>query len=171
MNDSMDEPPTHAGKLICNRCGKVIQADGFHPTVCHDCGGAYKHPTEDDLACDRCGGDDASRVFGPTDHKRLCDSCVHAVNVEQSLPDYLEGAPWNVDDGIWILTMSGRCSCGNREWRVAPEWKVPAEEGGGYMTSQCLQCLGTMEWDEHWERLDRIVDEYSDLRPENNNER
>lgn len=158
--------PTHANKRICDCCGKVIIVDGFTPERCTDCGGIFVHPTDGDLACDRCGGDDASRVFGPTEHNRLCDLCVTAVNVEAALPEYLEGAPWVVRNGILILTLTGRCSCGNHEYRVAPDWKVPAENGGGYMTSQCTQCLGTMEYDEQWERLDRVVDKYADLKPE-----
>lgn len=160
----VERPPTHPNKRMCGRCGKVISTDGFAPERCHDCGGYYIRPTDEDLACDRCGGDDAGRVFGPTDHNRLCDDCVTAENVELSLPDYMDGVAWDVDAGIWVLTLSGLCSCGHSEWRVAPGWKVPAEHGGGYMTSECAGCLGTMEFSEQWERLDRVVGDYSDLR-------
>lgn len=158
-----DHAIEYATKRMCDRCGKVVTVDGFTPERCTDCGGSFVRPTAEDLACDRCGRDDASRVFGPTDHNRLCDRCVTAVNVEAALPEYLDGAPWTVDNGIHILTLTGRCSCGNHDYRVVPEWKVPAEQGGGYMTSQCPQCLGTMEYSEQWERLDRVVNEYADL--------
>lgn len=87
-------------------------------------------------------------------------------NPETCLPEYLEGASTKADDfGLWVLCVSGRCSCGNHDWGVAPDWKVPAEWGGGYMTSSCMECLGTMEYSDEWERVDRVVPEYSDLNP------
>lgn len=162
----MNEPDAHPGKLICDRCGKVIEAHGFHPSTCHDCGGAFVHPTAEMLACDRCGSEDAQRVFGPTEHDRLCDDCVDYVNAKAALPEYISDPPLKVDGGIWLLTVSGQCRCGEFDWGLAPDWKVPAEQGGGYMTSQCSGCLGTMEYDEQWERLHNLVSEYSELRPE-----
>jgi hypothetical protein len=67
--------------------------------------------------------------------------------------------------GLFVLTLSGRCSCGATDWGIAPDWKVPAERGGGYMTSTCPECLGTMEHSEQWERVDRLVSDYSELKP------
>jgi len=33
------------------------------------------------------------------------------------------------------------------------------------MTTDCPECLGTIEYSEKWERVDRFVSDYSDLRP------
>jgi len=84
----------------------------------------------------------------------------------EHLPPKFEGTATKADGfGLWVLTVSGRCSCGATDWGIAPDWKVPAENGGGYMTSTCYECLGTMEFSEQWERVDRFVSEYSDLKP------
>lgn len=83
----------------------------------------------------------------------------------EEIPDYLGEPAAKIDGGIWVLTVSARCKCGYSDYGVAPSWKVPAEDGGGYLTSQCPGCLGTLEFEEKWERLDRLVTNYSDLKP------
>lgn len=78
------------------------------------------------------------------------------------LPDWLENRSTRSDPlGLWVLCVSGRCTCGATDWGVAPEWMVP----GTHMTSNCPECLGTMEYSEEWERVDRLVSEYSELNP------
>jgi len=82
------------------------------------------------------------------------------------VPPIFEGTEVKPDyDGLYVLTLSGRCSCGATDYGLAPEWKVAAEHGGGYMTSNCPECLGTMEYSEQWERVDRLVSDYSELKP------
>jgi len=81
------------------------------------------------------------------------------------VPPMFQGTATKSDfDGLYVLTLSGRCSCGATDYGLAPDWKVPAERGGGYMTSNCPECLGTMEHSEQWERVDRFVSEYSELK-------
>lgn len=78
------------------------------------------------------------------------------------LPEWLEGRSTRSDPGgLWVLCVSGSCSCGNTDWRVAPRWMVP----GTFMTDTCYQCMGTMEYSEEWVRADRVVSEYSELNP------
>jgi predicted ATP-dependent serine protease len=55
-------------KWMCTGCGKVISSQPFGR--CTDCGGNWKTPTEEDLACDECGDPDAHGIFGSTE--RLC---------------------------------------------------------------------------------------------------
>jgi hypothetical protein len=82
------------------------------------------------------------------------------------VPPMFQGTAVKSDfDGLYVLTLSGRCSCGASDYGLAPDWKVPAQGGGGYMTSNCPECLGTMEFSETWERVDRFVSDYSDLKP------
>ncbi|ELZ41875.1 hypothetical protein C472_00489 [Halorubrum tebenquichense DSM 14210] len=82
------------------------------------------------------------------------------------VPPKFQGTAVKADSfGLWVLTVSGQCSCGATDWGIAPDWKVPAEHGGGYMTTTCPECLGTMEFSEQWERADRLVSEYSELKP------
>ena len=70
-------------KLMCEKCGKVVSAGRYNgPVQCSDCGGMFHIATAGDMACDRCGDEDASRVFGPTPNRRLCDSCIETVNDE-----------------------------------------------------------------------------------------
>jgi hypothetical protein len=70
--------------VVCNGCGKHVT--GSRPAgACQDCGGHFVEATEDRLACDRCGDQDASRVFGPTEHSRLCDDCVDHENRDHPL--------------------------------------------------------------------------------------
>jgi len=104
-----------------------------------------------EMASDRCSG-------GQVEHS--------SEDVQAALPDWM-GCPATKADqyGLYVLTLTGRCSCGNWRYIVAPDWKVPAEDGGGYMTDQCHQCLGTMEFEERWERVDRLVSSYAALRP------
>ncbi len=76
------------------------------------------------------------------------------------LPDRFDSAPTRSDPvGLWVLTVRGQCRCGNREWRLARS-RVPQ-----HSTQDCLDCLGTMQLSKHWARVDRIVDEYVDLKP------
>ena len=83
-------------------------------------------------------------------------------NPDTYLPEWLEGRATKSNPlGLWVLCVSGRCSCGNMDWGVAPEWMVP----GTFMTDTCHQCLGTMEYSEEWERVDRLVSDYSELNP------
>ena len=78
------------------------------------------------------------------------------------LPDWLASRSTRSDPGgLWVLCVSGRCTCGATDWGVAPEWMVP----GTHMTSNCVECLGTMEYTEEWERADRLVSDYSELKP------
>lgn len=82
------------------------------------------------------------------------------------VPPKFQGTATRSDEyGLFVLTVSGRCSCGATDYGLAPDWKVPAENGGGYMTSNCPKCLGTMEYSEQWERVDRFVSDYSELKP------
>lgn len=74
----MNEQPYRG--FVCHGCGKHITGHNYSPKKCHDCGGRFIDATPDRLACDRCGAADAGSVLGPTDHKRLCDSCIEAVN-------------------------------------------------------------------------------------------
>jgi len=87
---------------ICTGCKKVISSQPFGP--CHDCGGHYRPAIDDDLACDRCEDEDASRVFN-SDHNRLCDDCIDYENREnpecpdcgrRMLPDDLQ--KWDCPD-------------------------------------------------------------------------
>jgi len=79
------------------------------------------------------------------------------------LPDWLAERSTRADPlGLWVLCVSGRCTCGNTDWRLAPRWMVP----GTHMTDTCYTCMGTMEYTEEWERVDRLVDDYRDLHPE-----
>lgn len=87
--------------------------------------------------------------------------------VDVPLPEWMEGTATKATGrGVFVLVVSGRCSCGNSKYHIAPDWKVPAEWGGGYMTDQCLECLGTIEYSGEWLRVDRAVDDHSELRPE-----
>lgn len=87
-------------------------------------------------------------------------------NPDSYVPEYIQGTSTMADQhGLHILWLSGRCSCGYGDSGLAPNWKVPAEWGGGYMTTQCPECLGTVEYSEEWRRIDRFVPEYSDLKP------
>lgn len=87
-------------------------------------------------------------------------------NPDTYLPDWMGDPATKADRcGVWVLCLSGRCSCGNWRYIVAPDWKVPAENGGGYMTDECYECFGTMEFSEEWERVDRLVSDYSELNP------
>ena len=82
------------------------------------------------------------------------------------VPAMFQGTAVKSDfDGLYVLTLCGRCSCGASDYGLAPDWKVPAKGGGGCMTSSCPECLGTMEFSETWERVDRFVSDYSDLKP------
>jgi len=84
-------------------------------------------------------------------------------NPETDIPEWLDKRATRADPaGLWVLCVSGRCTCGESDWRIAPDWMVP----GTHMTSQCPACLGTMEYSEEWERVDRLVTEYSELRPD-----
>lgn len=87
-------------------------------------------------------------------------------NPDVYLPDYLESSSTKADRlGLWVLCVSGSCSCGYTDWGIAPSWKVPGEWGGGFLMSQCPDCLGTVEYSDEWERVDRAARRYSDLRP------
>lgn len=55
-------------RFMCGGCGKVISSQPFGP--CTDCGGHWKTPTQDDLACNVCGDPDSHGIFGSTE--RLC---------------------------------------------------------------------------------------------------
>jgi len=47
---------------------------------CSDCGGPWFEASPDRLACDRCGHEDASRVFN-SEHNRLCRDCIAEENI------------------------------------------------------------------------------------------
>lgn len=84
-------------------------------------------------------------------------------NPDTRLPEWIDRRSTVADAfGLYVLTVSGRCSCGASDWRLAPDWMVP----GTHMTATCDGCLGTMEYSEAWERVDRVVDEYADLKPD-----
>ena len=83
-------------------------------------------------------------------------------NPDTELPEWLDRRSTRADPfGLWVLCVSGRCSCGATDWRLAPDWMVP----GTHLTDTCDGCLGTMEYSEQWERVDRVVSEYSALNP------
>jgi len=64
---------------VCDGCGKHVT--GSMPVdQCSDCGGRWFEATPDRLACDRCGNEDASRVFN-SDHNRLCKDCIAEENI------------------------------------------------------------------------------------------
>ena len=65
---------------VCDGCGKHV-AGAIPRDQCVDCGGRWFVATEDQLACDRCGHEDASSVLN-SDHNRLCDDCVDYENRE-----------------------------------------------------------------------------------------
>lgn len=88
-------------------------------------------------------------------------------NPDTWLPDAIGDPPTlGTPHGLQVLYLTGRCACGHRRSGVAPDHKVPAKWGGGYMTSDCSRCLGTIEYGEEWTRIDRVVSDYSVLRPE-----
>jgi predicted amidophosphoribosyltransferase len=63
---------------VCDGCGKHIT--GSIPVdQCVDCGGQWTEATPERLACDRCGAEDASSVFG-SEHNRLCEDCIRREN-------------------------------------------------------------------------------------------
>lgn len=81
---------------------------------------------------------------------------------DSNLPEWLDKRSTRADrHGLWVLCVSGRCTCGNSDWRLAPDWMVP----GTHMTDTCYACMGTMEYTEEWSRVDRLVDDYSELDP------
>lgn len=87
-------------------------------------------------------------------------------NPDVYLPEWLDGvATKATPHGLFVLAVSGRCNCGNRRYYIAPDWKVPAEWGGGYMTGSCSGCLGTMELSDEWLPVEQAVDSYADLQP------
>lgn len=55
-----------------------------------------------------------------------------------------------IGDRIEVLVLVGRHHCGWHGWRLAPDWKVPADLGGGFYADNCPNCLGAAEWDEQW---------------------
>jgi hypothetical protein len=74
---------TDGQTLMCEKCGKAVSERRFGaPVQCSDCGGMFHPASQDDLACDRCGDPDATRVFGPTPNRRLCQPCIDDVNDE-----------------------------------------------------------------------------------------
>lgn len=87
-------------------------------------------------------------------------------NPDTDLPDWMGNPSTKADPfGLWVLCVRGRCSCGYHGWGVAPDWKVPAEWGGAFMTKSCPDCLGTVEYSDEWQRVDRLVSDYSQLKP------
>lgn len=75
----MSQKDAYAG-WVCDGCGKHV-TNSMPVDQCSDCGGRWFEATPDRLACDRCGGKDASRVFN-SDHNRLCDDCIDYENRE-----------------------------------------------------------------------------------------
>lgn len=66
---------------VCTGCGKHVT--GTYPYgPCADCGGHWVAATPDNIACDRCGEQDASRVFN-SEHNRLCDDCIEWENRDE----------------------------------------------------------------------------------------
>lgn len=76
----MSQSDAYAG-WVCDGCGKHVT--GSMPVdQCSDCGGRWFEATPDRLACDRCGHEDASRVFN-SEHNRLCEDCIQQENREK----------------------------------------------------------------------------------------
>jgi len=74
---------------VCDGCGKHV-TNSMPVDQCSDCGGRWFEATPDRLACDRCGHEDASRVFN-SDHNRLCRDCIAEENITM-YGDRLAGA-------------------------------------------------------------------------------
>jgi len=66
---------------VCDGCGKHVTGS-IPVSQCADCGGRWFEATPEQLACDRCGDRDASRVFN-SEHNRLCEDCIAFENQSQ----------------------------------------------------------------------------------------